>query len=233
MNRAEIRANLDRPPGIPQRHAGGALHLPPPKSQGRRGLRLREPSGGWAMHPGARATPTARGSEQIIAGEPTPGGYYILGAHFDTVAGTPGADDNASGVAVLLEVARLAREPTRRPGPGPSSASPARSPRPFPPPTWAPGFTPSRPGNKATKSWACSAWRWWAITRRSPDSQELPLPLRLLGYPTTGNFLGLVSDRRSRRCSGAWRPPSRAAAACPPSPWPCPWGATCPARGAG
>jgi len=31
----------------------------------------------------------------------------ILGAHFDTVEGTPGADDNASGVAVLLEAARI------------------------------------------------------------------------------------------------------------------------------
>ncbi|HXG49982.1 MAG TPA: M28 family peptidase [candidate division Zixibacteria bacterium] len=31
----------------------------------------------------------------------------IVGAHFDTVEGTPGADDNASGVAVLLEVARV------------------------------------------------------------------------------------------------------------------------------
>jgi len=31
----------------------------------------------------------------------------ILGAHFDSVEGTPGADDNASGVAVLLEAARL------------------------------------------------------------------------------------------------------------------------------
>jgi len=31
----------------------------------------------------------------------------ILGAHFDSVVGTPGADDNASGVAVLLESARL------------------------------------------------------------------------------------------------------------------------------
>jgi Zn-dependent M28 family amino/carboxypeptidase len=30
----------------------------------------------------------------------------ILGAHFDTVAGSPGADDNASSLAVLLEVAR-------------------------------------------------------------------------------------------------------------------------------
>lgn len=31
----------------------------------------------------------------------------ILGAHFDSVQGTPGADDNASGVAVLLESARV------------------------------------------------------------------------------------------------------------------------------
>jgi len=31
----------------------------------------------------------------------------IIGAHFDSVIGTPGADDNASGIAVLLESARL------------------------------------------------------------------------------------------------------------------------------
>ena len=31
----------------------------------------------------------------------------ILGAHYDTVAGSPGADDNASAVAGLLEIARL------------------------------------------------------------------------------------------------------------------------------
>jgi hypothetical protein len=36
----------------------------------------------------------------------------ILGAHYDTVAGTPGADDNASAVAVLIEVARLLRDRT-------------------------------------------------------------------------------------------------------------------------
>ena len=30
----------------------------------------------------------------------------ILGAHYDTISGSPGADDNASGTAVLLEVAR-------------------------------------------------------------------------------------------------------------------------------
>jgi len=31
-------------------------------------------------------------------------------AHYDTVAGSPGADDNASGCAVLLELARLMKE---------------------------------------------------------------------------------------------------------------------------
>lgn len=34
-------------------------------------------------------------------------GIVVIGAHYDTVIGTPGADDNASGVAVLLELARL------------------------------------------------------------------------------------------------------------------------------
>lgn len=34
----------------------------------------------------------------------------LLGAHYDTVATTPGADDNASAVAVLLEVSRLLRD---------------------------------------------------------------------------------------------------------------------------
>ena len=40
-------------------------------------------------------------------GMPRSDPVIILGAHFDTVVGTPGADDNASGVAVLLETARL------------------------------------------------------------------------------------------------------------------------------
>ena len=31
----------------------------------------------------------------------------LIGAHFDSTAHTPGADDNASGVAALLECARL------------------------------------------------------------------------------------------------------------------------------
>lgn len=39
----------------------------------------------------------------------------LIAAHYDTVPGSPGADDNASGLAVLLEVARsLARSSVRR-----------------------------------------------------------------------------------------------------------------------
>jgi hypothetical protein len=32
---------------------------------------------------------------------------FVIGAHMDTVSGSPGANDNASGVAVMLEIARL------------------------------------------------------------------------------------------------------------------------------
>jgi len=65
-------------------------------------------------------TPVAAGtSSNVVATPPgfdpgTP--YRIVGAHLDTVAVAPGAEDNASGVAVLLELARLAaREGTRLP----------------------------------------------------------------------------------------------------------------------
>jgi len=39
-------------------------------------------------------------------GRASPERVFILGAHYDTVPGSPGADDNASAVAVLLEIAR-------------------------------------------------------------------------------------------------------------------------------
>ena len=133
----------------------------------------------------------------VIAGDENPGGYYILGAHFDTVAGTPGADDNASGVAVLLEVARLARNLT-------------------PPKPWAfIGFTCEEPPafftpDMGSRVYAKRARRQKAnilgmlclemvgYYSQAPDSQSLPLPLNLMGYPTTGNFIGLVSNRGSR-----------------------------------
>ena len=50
-----------------------------------------------------------RSYKNIVAekkGGTSPGRIFIVGAHYDTVPGTPGADDNASAVAVLLEIAR-------------------------------------------------------------------------------------------------------------------------------
>ena len=43
-----------------------------------------------------------------------PDQVVIVGAHYDTVAGSPGADDNASAVAVLLEVAANIQRVTTR-----------------------------------------------------------------------------------------------------------------------
>ena len=37
----------------------------------------------------------------------TDDGVVVIGAHYDTVPGTPGADDNASAVAGMLELARI------------------------------------------------------------------------------------------------------------------------------
>jgi Zn-dependent M28 family amino/carboxypeptidase len=133
----------------------------------------------------------------VIAGEPNPDGYYILGAHFDTVSGSPGADDNASGVAVLLEAARLAREIA-------------------PPKPWVfIGFTTEEPPSFHTPYMGSAVYARQArkddhkilgmlclesvgYFRHEPGSQTLPLPLKYMGYPTTGNFIGLISDRRSK-----------------------------------
>lgn len=55
-------------------------------------------------------------SENLIAtlpGTETPEQAFLIGAHFDSVSSSPGADDNASGVAGMLEAARVfAGQPT-------------------------------------------------------------------------------------------------------------------------
>jgi hypothetical protein len=53
--------------------------------------------------------------EANLCGEHGDGrGVIMASAHLDTVPGSPGADDNASGVAVLLGIARAARGVTTR-----------------------------------------------------------------------------------------------------------------------
>lgn len=45
-------------------------------------------------------------------GKPKP--PILIGAHYDAVPGSPGADDNATGIAVLLEIARIFATETPR-----------------------------------------------------------------------------------------------------------------------
>ncbi len=65
----------------------------------RAGLDVKEDSFEWE----------GKSYKNIVAekkGRTSPGRVFIVGAHYDTIPGTPGADDNASAVAVLLEIAR-------------------------------------------------------------------------------------------------------------------------------
>ena len=111
----------------------------------------------------------------------------ILGAHYDTVSNSPGADDNASGVAVMLEAARLL------------SGLPLSVPLVFI------GFSQEEQHCLGSTLYAIKAGR--AGTRiqgvivlecvgyasRQPRSQK---PLRGLpvAVPDTGNFLGVVGN---------------------------------------
>lgn len=51
-------------------------------------------------------TASARNVEAELTGSLHPREVVVVGAHYDSVADSPGADDNASGVAVMLALAR-------------------------------------------------------------------------------------------------------------------------------
>lgn len=63
------------------------------------GLEVKEDSFQWEGK-------TYKNITAVKKGATSPRRVFILGAHYDTVPGSPGADDNASAIAVLLEVAR-------------------------------------------------------------------------------------------------------------------------------
>ncbi|UCD86112.1 MAG: M28 family peptidase [Deltaproteobacteria bacterium] len=51
-----------------------------------------------------------RNIEAVKVGSDLADEIIVIGAHYDSAMGTPGANDNASGVAALLELARLMRD---------------------------------------------------------------------------------------------------------------------------
>lgn len=120
----------------------------------------------------------------------------VVGAHYDTVFGTPGADDNATGVAALLEISSALRD-----------AKLARTLRlvafvneeaPF----YGTDAMGSRVHAKNSKQRgdrivAMLSLEMLGCFYDHARSQRYPVLFRAF-YPTRGNFLGVVGNLRSR-----------------------------------
>lgn len=123
-------------------------------------------------------------------------GVVLLGAHYDSVAGAPGANDNGSGVAATLELARRLR-----------MSAPARTLR-FvffvneEPPFFQGMDMGSRRyamrarqrNERIVAMFSLETIGWYS---EQPGSQRYPFPLGFF-YPSTGNYLAFVSNLGSR-----------------------------------
>jgi hypothetical protein len=137
----------------------------------------------------------------------------VIGAHYDTIQGTPGADDNASGVACLLELAARFRARSRA-----DSLFPACTVR-FvcfaneEPPHFMTGDMGSHAHATAARDLGedirlMVSLEMLGYYDDKPGSQSYPFPLSAF-YPDTGDFVGVVGGVRSvshvRRLVGRWR----------------------------
>jgi hypothetical protein len=134
--------------------------------------------------------------ECAFPGAATPEEIVVVGAHYDSAGGSPGANDNASGVAALLEVARRLSQPPR-----------ARTVRFVAFVNEEPPFfqTPRMGSFVYAESVAREPGRVVAMLSLetlgfysdAPDSQSYP-PLLGLLYPERGDFVAFVANPASR-----------------------------------
>jgi Zn-dependent M28 family amino/carboxypeptidase len=127
----------------------------------------------------------------------------VAGAHYDTVSGSPGADDNGSGVAALLEIARLLR-----------GLAPQRTLRLVTfvneePPFFYFGEMGSGIYARAARTRGDDIRVMLSLEMLGyysdrPGSQSYPPFLRWF-YPNRGDFIALVSNLVSRRVLGEVR----------------------------
>ena len=125
---------------------------------------------------------------------------YVLGAHYDSVTGTVGADDNASAVAVLLETARVMQSSS----PGEVGdlkitfvafaleEPPAYGTRYMGSRVFAAG---ARAEDQPIDGMICL--EMVGYTCREPGCQRYPFPLKFLGFPREGTFIGIVGNLNS------------------------------------
>lgn len=142
--------------------------------------------------------------EAVLPGKDRTGGEIVIGAHYDTVEGSPGADDNASGVAVLLILAeRFAGRSQERTIRWVAFCNEE--------PPW---FQSENMGSvryaaelkrEGVPVAAMISLESLGYFRDEPGSQKYPEPLAKL-YPDTGNFLAVVSDVANQRLvEFAWK----------------------------
>ncbi len=134
----------------------------------------------------------------------------VVGAHYDSVGGWPGADDNASGVAGLLEIARALRAlPPTHIARTVRLVAFANEEPPFFQTQEMGSLVHARAARaRGDRIVAMLALETIGYYSDAPDSQRYPAPLGLL-YPSTGNFVAFVGDFSSRGlvrdCIGRFR----------------------------
>lgn len=121
----------------------------------------------------------------------------VVGAHYDSVFGSPGANDNASGVAGLLALARrFAGKPcgqTLR-----FVAFVNEEPPYFQTEEMGSLVYAKRCQNRGDRITGMISLETIGYFSDRPGSQVYPAPGLRLFYPSTGNFIGFASDTRSR-----------------------------------
>jgi Zn-dependent M28 family amino/carboxypeptidase len=138
-----------------------------------------------------------RNIEAELSGTKRPEEIVVLGAHYDSVEGCPGANDNGSGVAALLELARAlkssALERTVR-----FVAFVNEEPPFFQGPQMGSVVSARRSRARGERIVGMISLETIGYYTHAPKTQQYPAPLGLL-YPSTGNFIGMVGNVRSRQ----------------------------------
>lgn len=121
----------------------------------------------------------------------------VLGAHYDTVPQCPGANDNGTGVAALLELSqRFARRPHARTLKFLAFVN--EEPPFFQTPEMGSAVYANAAKARGDRIVAMLSLETMGYYSDVPGSQRYPLPLGGM-YPDTGNFIGLVSNLWSAR----------------------------------
>ncbi len=132
-----------------------------------------------------------------LKGTRTPEQVLVIGAHYDTVRTSPGADDNASGVAGLLGLARLFRNKplgrTVRFAAFALEEPPAYRTKNMGSYHYAASL---KKGREQVMGMVCLEMIGFFCDR--PGSQHYPIPFMNLKFPKTGNYIAMVGNRRSK-----------------------------------